>query len=147
MTGGLNNGFGGGNDNYGYGYGIGNRLGWNGRLSPEDIRQLQAEMRQWNGELNQLRGMLRGQNIDPRDLDELIRAFRQFEDQRVYQDVSELSRLQQTVAEGMKRFEFNLRRQVESTENAVVLSGTDEVPEQFRQQVEQYYRSLSKGNR
>jgi hypothetical protein len=27
----------------------------------------------------------------------------------------------------------------------VLLSGTDEVPEQFRKLVEQYYRSLSKG--
>ena len=49
--------------------------------------------------------------------------------------------------EGLKRFEFGLRRQVDADGNTVVLSGTDEVPEQFRKLVEQYYRSLAKPNR
>ncbi len=44
----------------------------------------------------------------------------------------------------MKRFEFGLRRTVEGKANQVLLSGSDEVPEQFRKLVEQYYRSLSK---
>jgi len=44
----------------------------------------------------------------------------------------------------MKRFEYGLRRKVEGDANQVLLSGNDEVPEQFRKLVEQYYRSLSK---
>ena len=43
----------------------------------------------------------------------------------------------------MKRFEYTLRRKVEGDANQVLLSGSDEVPEQFRKLVEQYYRSLS----
>ena len=124
----------------------GNRFGgFNQRLTPEDIRQLQAQMRQWSGEAQQLRGMLRGANIDPKELDELLRTFRQLEDERVYKDVNELQRLQSYVTEGIKRFEFNLRRQLDATDNSVVLTGSDEVPEEFRKLVEQYYRSLSKG--
>ena len=53
-------------------------------------------------------------------------------------------RLQRQVADSMKRFEYGLRRKVEGDANQVVVSGTDEVPEQFRTLVEQYYRSLSK---
>jgi hypothetical protein len=148
-NGGFNNGLGGGGqlNNNGFGYGFGARAGVNGRLSPEDIRQLQAEMRQWNGELQQLRGMLRGQDIDPRELDEILKAFRQLEDDRVYKDVNELTRLQSYVTEGIKRFEFNLRRQVDATDDSVVLTGTDEVPEEYRKLVEQYYKSLSKGTK
>ena len=70
---------------------------------------------------------------------------RQLDDPRVYQNVSELTRLQSTIAEGLKRFEFGLRRQADLNENAVVLSGSDEVPEDFRKLVEQYFRSLSRG--
>jgi len=45
----------------------------------------------------------------------------------------------------MKRFEFGLRRRAEGGNAQPVLSGSDEVPEQFRKLVEQYYKSLSKG--
>ena len=45
----------------------------------------------------------------------------------------------------MKRFEFNLRRQAEMKGSEVFLSGADDVPEQYRKLVEQYYKSLSKG--
>ena len=55
------------------------------------------------------------------------------------------TRLQAAVAEGMKRFEFNLRRQAEMKGSEVFLSGADDVPEQYRKLVEQYDKSLSKG--
>jgi hypothetical protein len=121
----------------GYGY------GWD-RLTPEDIRQLRGELRQWSLEAQELRRELRGENIDPRELDDILRMLRQLEDDRVYQNVSELTRLQSAVAEGLKRFEFGLRRQVDANSNEVVLSSTDEVPEEFRKLVEQYYRSLAR---
>jgi hypothetical protein len=47
------------------------------------------------------------------------------------------------VTEQVKRIEFTLRREVDQ-QNSVVLSGSDEVPEQFRALVEQYYRSLAR---
>jgi predicted transcriptional regulator len=88
--------------------------------------------------------MLQEQRIDPRELDEVLRNLRRLDDDGVYQDVSELTRLQSEAAEAMKRFEYGLRRQVEGQDAQVVLSGADEVPESFRKMVEQYYRSLSK---
>jgi hypothetical protein len=44
----------------------------------------------------------------------------------------------------VKRFEYGLRRRLEGAGNQILLSGSDEVPEQFRRMVEQYYKSLSK---
>ncbi len=115
-----------------------------GRLSPDDVRQLRGEARQYANDAQQLRRMLQGQAVDAKQLEEILRGLRELEDDRVYQDVSELQRLQQSVAENLKRFEFNLRRQAELKGNEVFLSGADEVPEEFRKLVEQYYKSLSK---
>ena len=147
---GRNNGdggaFGGGNQiNRGGAYGRGWEWGRNFQLTPEDIRQLRGEARQWTGEAMDLRRDLTAENIDPRELDEIIRALRQLDDPRVYQNANELTRLQSVISEGLKRFEFGLRRRADLTENSVVLSGSDEVPEDFRNLVEQYFKSLSKG--
>ncbi len=123
---------------------------WEGgqvRLTPEDIRQLRGEARQYAQEAQDLRGVLRGEQIDPRELDEIVNALRQLQDERVYQDVAELARLQAFVADSLKRFEFGLRRQLDANTGAIVLSGSDEVPESFRKLVEQYYRSLGQAPR
>lgn len=121
---------------------------WNGgRLTQEDIRQLRGEARQFSNDARELRGLLRGENIDPKELDQLMGAIRQLEDDRTYQNVAELARLQSFVAEGLKRFEFGLRRKVDADANAAALTGTDAVPPEFRALVEQYYRSLSRSPR
>ncbi|HEY7187551.1 MAG TPA: hypothetical protein VH436_13445, partial [Vicinamibacterales bacterium] len=123
--------------------------GWweGGRLTAEDQRQLRAEARQYANDAQQLRGLLRGENIDPKELDEIIKNLQQLQDERVYQNVQELARLQAYVAEGLKRFEFGLRRQVKADAGASALTGSDEVPEEFRALVEQYYKSLAKSPR
>jgi hypothetical protein len=159
QAGGARNGgnqFGGGaygGYNYGGGYGYGN-LPWNGqyyngtdfgKLSDEDIRQLRAEARQYANDAQDLRGMLRGFNgLDPKELEQILAALRQLEDERVYKDAKELQSLQTFATEGLKRLEFGLRRQVESGDEAVVLAGTDEVPDTYKKMVAEYYRSLGK---
>jgi hypothetical protein len=158
QAGGANGGFGNqygynnGGANYGGGYGYGN-LPWNGsyyngtdfgRLSDEDIRQLRNEARQYANDAQDLRGMLRGFNVDPKELEQILAALRRLEDERVYKDAKELQSLQTFATEGLKRLEFGLRRQVESGDEAVVLAGSDEVPDQFKKLVQEYYRSLGK---
>jgi hypothetical protein len=117
------------------------------RLTEEDQRQLRAEARQYASEARDLRNMLRGEDIDPRELDEIVKALSELQDDRVYQDVEELARLQAFVADSLKRFEFGLRRQIDANAGTVVLSGSDEVPEAYRKLVEQYYRSLGQAPR
>jgi len=120
---------------------------WDGRLSPEDVRQLRNDARQYSNDARDLRGQLRGQEIDPKELEGVMSALRELEDDRVYQNVSELMRLQTAVAEGLKRFEFALRRKVEGDANKAALSSADNVPTEFRPLVEQYYRSLGRSPR
>ena len=108
---------------------------------------MRGEIQQWTGEAQDLRRLLNAENIDPRELDEILRSLRQLDDPRVYQNVSELARLQTQVAEDLKRFEFGLRRRVDADGNTVALSGTEEMPEEFRKLVEQYFRSLARSGK
>ena len=49
------------------------------------------------------------------------------------------------MADGLKAFEFALRRRVEGDGGAPLQLGTvDEVPPEFRAMVEEYYRSLAR---
>lgn len=124
--------------------GWGSRRPW-GEFNPSDVRQFRDEARRFAAEGRQLRDMLREQNIDARELEEILRRLRELEDSRVYKDVEELLRLQSFVAEGMKRFEYTLRRKAGEEENRAIVTGADEVPQEFRKLVEEYYRSLSRG--
>ena len=49
------------------------------------------------------------------------------------------------MAEGLKRFEYALRRKVGDEADRALVSGSEEVPAEFKALVEEYYRSLSKG--
>ncbi len=109
------------------------------------MRQFRGEARQFVNDAQQLRRMIQGQGVDAKALDEVLRNLRALDDDRVYQDAATLERLQSAVSEGMKRFEFNLRRQADVKSTEVFLSGSDDVPEEYRKLVEQYYKSLSKG--
>lgn len=109
----------------------------------EDIRQFRGEARRWLGDAQALRNMLREQGVDVKDLDEIMRRMKELDSERVYKDVAELARLQTFVSEGVKRFEYNLRRREGDADRAIV-AGADEVPSEFRTLVEEYYRSLSR---
>jgi hypothetical protein len=116
-----------------------------GPFLPGDIRQFRGDARQFANDAAQLRRMVQGQGIDPKALDEVLRNLKALDDDRIYEDAATLERLQSAVADGMKRFEFSLRRQAEMKGSEVFLSGADQVPEQYRKLVDQYYKSLSKG--
>ena len=62
----------------------------------------------------------------------------------MYQDAEELLRLQSFVVEGLKRFEFDLRRRLDAQNEQLFLAASDEVPSEFRKLIEEYYRALSR---
>jgi hypothetical protein len=135
-----------------YGGGAYNGLGWGGwyngaRLTEEQARQLRNETRQFSQEARDLLSRANGRDMNPREVEEIMAALKQLEDPRVYQDVATLAKLQSIVAEGMKRFEFGLRRKVEGEQNAIAQSGADESPEAYKKANEDYFRSLGKGGK
>jgi len=113
-------------------------------FSSDDVRQLRGEARRWAAEAQDLRNLMREEGLDASALDEILRQLRQMDDDRVYRDAAELARLQAAVAEGLKRFEFDLRRAVGSEADRAAVTSFEEVPSAFRPLVEEYYRSLSK---
>jgi hypothetical protein len=116
-----------------------------GRLSPEDIRQFSREYRDRRQAAEALRKDLQNQNVDVGELDRTIQRMRALESQKSYEDPAQLERLQDQVLEGLKAFEFALRRQSEEGDRGrPVLGGSADVPAEFRQLVAEYYKSLSK---
>ena len=124
--------------------GYGNRRPGITEFNPDDIRQWQREFRQRAGEAQDIRRLLEQQEFDIGDLDEIIQRMRELNDLRTYQDVEEIARLQTFVLDELKRFEYRLRREVDSENEEIYLASSDEVPPGFRDLIEEYYRELSR---
>jgi hypothetical protein len=124
------------------GYGGGWWYGY--RWNPDDIRQYRNQWREWANDAEALRRQLQQAGMSPRDLDEILRDLRQFENDRLYADPQGLEKLQAAAIEKLKKFEFALRRKSDTGDESLSLSGSDQVPEGFRQAIEEYYRSLAK---
>jgi hypothetical protein len=118
------------------------RLGTTG-FDPQDIRQWQREFRQRAAEAQDIRRLLREEDFEVGDLDEVIQRMRELDNMRVYQDAEAIARLQTFILEDLKRFEYRLRREVDEENEELFLAGNEEVPPGFRELIEEYYRSLS----
>jgi hypothetical protein len=128
-------------------YGGGDARNWGGYWggwNPDDIRQWRREYREWTQDAEALRRQLQASGVNPRDLDEIIRDLQKFDNERMYVDPRGLELLQAAAIDKLKKFEFGLRRKLESNNESLSLSGSDQVPEGFRQAIEEYYRSLAK---
>jgi hypothetical protein len=118
---------------------------YGGRYTAEDARQFSREAQQRRADAEELRRTLAGQGMDTRDLDNMIARMRLLEKQGTYNDPANVQRLQEEVTEGIKAFEYALRRRVEGPQgDALRLGGSDEVPAGFKALVEEYYRSLAR---
>jgi len=109
-----------------------------------DIRQFRGEFRERREEAERLRDRLRQEGVDTRELDGMIEGLRQLERNRPYDDPQGLAELQAQIIQGLKEFEYVLRREIGGSEaRELLLTGSDEVPPGYRELVEEYYRSLA----
>lgn len=115
-------------------------------LGAEDTRQFRREFRERRAEAEALRQELSRLGVDVSQMAEVIAGLRALDDQRVYGDAEEIARLQSSVIRGLKEFEYALRRQLDAGEEQLFLSGSDEVPEGYREMVEEYYKALAGGS-
>jgi len=118
-----------------------------GRFTSEDVRQFRAEARQRAADAEALRRLLGQQKIDTKEIDEILKGLRKLDDENAYANPQNVAGLEQSIADNVKRFEYTLRRKLDANQSQVFLNGTDDVPDQYRKLVEQYYRSLSKGGK
>lgn len=120
--------------------------GYNQRpLTPEEIRAYRREFQERLGDARALRDYIESAGVAPDELDPVVEALQALTAERPYRDLPELERLQNELREGLQRLEFRLRREVEGDgSERAVLQGSDEVPEGFRDLVEEYFRALSR---
>ncbi|MBM3771491.1 MAG: DUF4175 domain-containing protein [Acidimicrobiia bacterium] len=129
----------------GGGYAWGDARYWNGRYSPDDVRQFRNELRQWQGDAQELRNRLNQAGVDPRELDQIIRDLKALDSDQNFVDPANLLALQAAALDKLKRFEFGLRKKAEANnKEELALSGSDEVPAGFRTAIEEYYRALAR---
>ena len=150
QQGGGGGGGGGGQQQQGGGGGSprGGSTGGFGGFRPDDVRQFRGEFRERSTELEALRQRMRREGIDVSTLSDVLERLRRLDSRSVFDDPAEIARLQQAAIEGLKEFEYALRRRFADPESdRLLLSGSDEVPQGFKELVEEYYRALSNRNR
>ena len=118
--------------------------GRGGRIAPDDARQLQREYRARRLDAEALRQELRQSGADIATLEQWIRRLRELEQGRSFDDAEELQRLHAAVVEGMKAYEFALRRALETGDDRPLLDASGEVPPGFKALVEEYYKSRAR---
>ncbi len=126
-----------------WGGGWGDRRPGSTVWEPGDVRQWSREYEQRAGEAQELRRLLNEQEFEVGDLDAIIQRMRELDDLRRYQDPEEIARLQTFVLEELKRFEYRLRREITEENEDLFLAGNEEMPDEFRELVEEYFRSLA----
>ncbi len=92
-----------------------------GRLTPDDVRQMRRQAREWEGDVQQLRQQLQAAGVNPKDLDQIMRDLAALDSDRAYADPKGLAELQAAALEHLKKFEFQLRKQVESGNDSLAL--------------------------
>jgi hypothetical protein len=130
-------------------------LGERGRETPGDSgagagagRQLRRELRDRLGELRELRNQLRGQGVKTGPLDGILDRLGRMDNQGTVGTPRGLDELEQAVVQGLKEFEFALRRQLLGGDTPPgALGAAEDVPPEYRAMVEEYYRRLSERRR
>jgi len=115
-----------------------------GQISPDDARQFAQEMQVRRRELEALRERLMEAGVDVSDLGDVLRRMRALENHREIGEPRSLAELKEAIIPGLKEFEFKLRKEVGGIREDVFLTGSGEVPEEYRKLVEEYYKNLAK---
>ena len=118
------------------------------RLSPEDQQQFAREAAQRLADAQALREQLARQGQPTGELDRAIENLQQMAQGKGLEDTRTANELRSKVVEGFKDFEFGLRRRLgEGDSTRVLLERSGDVPPAYRQNVEEYYRSIGKGKK
>ena len=116
-----------------------------GQSANDGTRQFSREFRARRQAAESLRADLKAMGQETGDLDQLLSQFRGLDNQRTFGDPRGLDRLETDLIEGLKEFEFALWRKFGADSGQRPAAGASaRVPPQFREQVEEYYRSLAR---
>lgn len=131
----------------------GNQMGRGGGAMPPgvtraDAEQFAREMRMRRQSAEEVRRDAAAQGVGTQDLDRAIQAMREFENSGAFGDPKGVEQLQSALVERLKDFEFSLYRAVAgSAEGRPAVGARTSAPAEYRQMVEEYYRSLAGGKK
>lgn len=116
--------------------------GTGGRIRPDELRQFRSEYDRRLREARELRDRLADDGYQVTDLDAVINSMSSLALDGTPRGIEEL---RASVIEDLKLFEYALRRLADpETARRPSLADSDEVPERYRELVEEYFRSLSR---
>lgn len=112
-----------------------------GGVNPRQIR------REWQERIQDAEAIRRALENNPRlaqDLSALVREMRRLDLERLFSDPEEIARLKAQVIDGFRQLELEINRALQQESGSLLrLVSEDEVPPEFRDRVEEYYRALS----
>jgi hypothetical protein len=112
-----------------------------------DVRQLANQARQLATDAQNVRRQLQQSGVPPKDLtpvDEVVKALQQLGNEKNLQNPAGLQQLYETAVDRFKTLEFEIRKRVDTSNDQLFLSGSEDVPPSFKSLIEEYYRALSK---
>jgi hypothetical protein len=117
-----------------------------GGINPQDARNMRNQAGEFVRDAQALRNLLgqAGLTDDVRAVDDLIRSLRDLERGQAYDNLTNLQQLQSAALTRAQQLELNLRQRLDTGNNQLFLSGSEDVPPQFKSQIEDYYRRLAK---
>ncbi len=112
-----------------------------GGINPQQVR------REWQERIQEAEDIGRGlRGTDPqtaRDIAELARQMREIDAQRVLEDPEEVARLKSQIINGFRQLELEVYNKIKKQPEQLRLAHEEEVPAEYRNRVEEYYRSLA----
>jgi hypothetical protein len=115
-----------------------------GQYSAEAIRQFRRELAERANDAQALRQALQQAGVPAKDLEEVARQLRQLDSETAFKDPLGLQEITNAALETLKKFEFDLRKKLDKSSNTLFLNGNEEIPANFRNLIEEYYKSLAK---
>jgi len=112
-----------------------------------DLRQVRNQFNQLANQGQDLRRQLQQAGGQPQDLkavDDMIKSLRALGGEGSVADIKGMQELSASTLDKLRKFDLDLRKRVDSSNDQLFLSGNEDTPAKYRGLVDEYYRALSK---
>ena len=112
-----------------------------------DTRQIANQAKNLANDAQNVKQQLQKAGVPPKDLtavDDVVKALRDLGNEKNLKDPAGLNELYQVAVQRFKALEFEIRKRVDTSNEQLFLSGSEDVPPSFKALIEEYSRRLSK---
>ena len=114
-------------------------------FDPTEIADMRRDFAERRGLLERLAGVMNADEHGARDIGRLLNEMRAMEQNGAFDDPQRAVQRQRQLIAQLKELEMRLNGEAENEETrALLLTGDDAVPSQYRLQVDEYFRELSR---